>query len=161
MNQRSPPRLSNSESSPVESVNSPTMARIGAGPIILYDGECGFCSRSIAWILRRDRAGVFRYAALGSEIGRALLEEHGLPSADPNSVILVTADGAYARSDAALEIVRRLRLPWRALGVLRWIPRPLRDAAYRVFARHRYRFFGKADACSLPAPELRKRFLDR
>jgi predicted DCC family thiol-disulfide oxidoreductase YuxK len=76
-------------------------------------------------------------------------------------VVLVEADGSVlVESDAALRILGRLRGPVRHLARLRIVPRPLRDAVYRLIARTRYRVFGRHDACELPAPWFRERFLD-
>jgi predicted DCC family thiol-disulfide oxidoreductase YuxK len=127
---------------------------------ILFDGVCNLCNASVRFVLRRDPHARFRFAALQSEAGRRLLEEHRLP-ADELSTVVVVADGrAYTRSDAALRIARGLGGAWPALGALRVVPRPLRDRAYGVVARNRYRWFGRREECMLPTPELRERFLD-
>ena len=80
-------------------------------------------------------------------------------SGDPDSVVLIEDGKAYTHSAGALRVARHLRAPWRWLRVFWIVPRPLRDAVYRWFARHRYRWFGKTDACRVPTPELRARFL--
>ncbi|MEW5927897.1 MAG: thiol-disulfide oxidoreductase DCC family protein [Gemmatimonadota bacterium] len=129
------------------------------GAVVLFDGVCNLCNGSVQFIVRHDPAGRFRFASLQSEAGQALLRRHGLDPTDLFSVILVEGGRAYARSDAALRIARGLTGPWRAAGALRAVPRPLRDAAYGWVARNRYRWFGKQEACMIPTPELRARFL--
>jgi len=124
---------------------------------VLFDGVCNLCNASINFVIDRDAEAVFRFAPLQSDVGRALVAECGL--VDEDSIVLVEDGRCYVRSDAALRIARRLDGAWRLLGVLRIVPRPLRDAAYRVIARYRYRWFGKQDACRLPTPDLRVRFL--
>lgn len=129
--------------------------------IVLYDGACGFCDRTVRWILHRDRRGTFHFAALQSEAGRSLLTRAGLPVDRLDTLVLVDdATGAVSlRSTAALEIARRLPR-WRLVApLLRLVPRSVRDAAYDLVARHRYRIAGTVDACPIPPPEWRDRFL--
>jgi predicted DCC family thiol-disulfide oxidoreductase YuxK len=131
----------------------------GDGAVVLFDGVCNLCNGSVQFIVRHDPAGRFRFASLQSEAGQALLRRHGLDPADLFSVILVEGGRAYARSDAALRIAWGLSGPVRAAGVLRVVPRPLRDAVYGWVARNRYRWCGRREACMIPTPELRSRFL--
>ncbi|HEV8582991.1 MAG TPA: thiol-disulfide oxidoreductase DCC family protein [Thermoanaerobaculia bacterium] len=129
-------------------------------PVLLFDGVCNLCNGSVQFIIRRDPQARFRFASLQSAVGQLYLEELQVDRQAIDSVILVEGDRWYKESDAALGVVRILGGPWRALGVLRLIPRPLRDRLYRLIARNRYRWFGKREACWLPTPELRERFLD-
>ena len=129
------------------------------GPLVLYDGECGLCNRSVQTILRHDRRGAFRFAALQSELGRALLERHGLPTGAVDTVVLVDQGRAFTRSGAALRIAGRMDRPWPLARVFAVIPAPVRDVVYDWVARNRYRWFGRTDACMLPPPEVRARFL--
>lgn len=141
-------------------VDAPDVAAASAeGPIVLYDGVCGLCDRSVQLILRNDRRGRFRFAALQSQAGRALLEKFGLPPEALDSVVLVEGDQAWRKSRAALRIARRMDAPWPLLWPLRIVPRPLADWTYDLVAKNRYRIFGKRDACMIPPPEVRARFL--
>ncbi|MBL7796724.1 MAG: thiol-disulfide oxidoreductase DCC family protein [Saprospiraceae bacterium] len=132
---------------------------IPPAPILLFDGVCNLCNASVQWVLQRDRAAVFRFAALQSEAGQALLARFGLETAHFDTVVLVDGDRIFTRSDAALEILRRLGMPWSALAILRWVPRRLRDAVYNWVARNRYRWFGRQEQCLLPRKEWAQRFL--
>lgn len=131
----------------------------GDGPVVLYDGVCGLCDRSVQLILRNDRRGRFRFAALQSEPGAALLEKHGLPAGALDSIVLVQGGRAWRKSAAALRIARRMDAPWPLLWPLRIVPRPVADLFYDLVARNRYRIFGTLDACMIPPPEVRARFL--
>ncbi len=111
------------------------------------------------FLLERDRSARFRFAPLQSEVGRDLLLHFGLDADAFHSVVLLDADGAHARSDAALRCARELGAPWSWSWLLSAIPRALRDAVYEFVARRRYRWFGKQDACPVPRPEWRERFL--
>jgi len=130
-----------------------------AHPILLFDGVCNLCSGSVQLIIRRDPEARFRFASLQSEVGQRYLEELQVDRDAVDSVILVEGGRWYKESDAALRIARLLGGPWKAMGILRLLPRPLRDRLYRFIARHRYRWFGKRESCWLPTPELRERFL--
>ena len=128
-------------------------------PIIVFDGVCNLCSGSVQFVIRHDHAGVFKFAPVQSVAGRELLQRHGIDPDAVNTFLLVENDEASVRSDAALRIAMRFAWPWRALTVFRVIPRPLRDACYDFIARHRYQWFGKREACMVPTPALRERFL--
>jgi predicted DCC family thiol-disulfide oxidoreductase YuxK len=129
------------------------------GPLVLYDGQCGLCNRSVQLILRHDRRGAFRFAALQSELGQALLKRHGLPADTVETVVLVDDGQAFTRSRAALGIAGKMDAPWPALRAFGIVPGALRDVVYDWVARNRYRWFGRTDACMLPPPEVRARFL--
>ncbi|MDT5155865.1 MAG: hypothetical protein QOH51_222 [Acidobacteriota bacterium] len=135
-----------------------------AGPVLLYDGVCGFCNKSVQLILDHDRRGTMRFAALQSDYGLAVIERHpGLRSIDSVVFVESSPDAAeervYVRSSAALKIASYLGGFWKVFIAAKVIPRPVRDYLYDLFARNRYRLFGKYDACMLPPPEVRSRFL--
>jgi predicted DCC family thiol-disulfide oxidoreductase YuxK len=121
-------------------------------PLLLYDGSCAFCSWWARQILRLDRRRRFRLASLGSATGRELLRASGLPEDFEDSIVLRSPDGrTFTRSGAALRIAHELGWPWRALGVLRAVPRPVRDAAYDAIARRRRRIPPPGHACPVRA----------
>lgn len=128
--------------------------------VIVFDGVCALCSRWVRFLLRFDRQARYRFAAMQGAQGSALLRVHGLDPDDPLSFLLVDEQGAWTDTDAILRVLTGLGRAWRLAGVLRVIPRRWRDAAYRALARNRYRWFGRHDACYLPAPDQAARFLD-
>lgn len=134
--------------------------RIGHRPVILFDGVCNLCNASVQFVIRRDPRSIFRFASLQSPVAHALLRQHGLPVDELASIVLVDDDRCYVKSDAALRIARALRWPWPLLGVFTLVPRTVRDRVYEYIARNRYRWFGKQDACSRPAPGMAHRFLE-
>lgn len=127
--------------------------------LLLYDGACGLCTRGVLFTYARDPRGRVHFASLQGETGRRLLREHGLPH-DLTTVVLVDEKGAHVRSTAVLRTLRRLRAPWSWLYAFRIVPRPVRDAAYKVVASRRRRFGAAAEACALPTPALRARMRD-
>jgi predicted DCC family thiol-disulfide oxidoreductase YuxK len=129
-------------------------------PILLFDGVCNLCDASVQWVIRHDRAAQFRFASLQSPAGRELLARHDLPVDALETVVLVEGDRHWLRSDAGIEVIRRLGGWWAFLALeLQFLPRFLRDGVYRFIARNRYRWFGRKDACLVPTPELAARFL--
>jgi predicted DCC family thiol-disulfide oxidoreductase YuxK len=127
--------------------------------LLLYDGVCGLCDRFVQFILRHDKDARMRYATLQGSIGEAIVSRNpSLQSVD--SVILVTPSGVYVRSAAALEVMRYLGGRWSLLLALYILPRFVRDWGYDAVARRRYRIWGKYDACPIPPPGVRDRFLD-
>ena len=139
--------------------------------VVLFDGVCNFCDASVNFIIEHDPKGYFRFAPLQSDEGRRLANEYGLESTAPestapasdiipiDSVILVEDNKAVTHSTAALIILKRLGVPWSLLYVFVIVPKPLRDWAYKLFARYRYRMFGRKDQCMIPTQEIRARFL--
>jgi len=128
--------------------------------IVLFDGVCNLCNKSVQFIIKRDRRDQFRFAALQSEIGEQFIKERGIDRTKTDSIILFEPRVAYyTRSSAALKIGRSFGGVWSLLAVLEWIPRPIRDFFYNVIAKHRYRWFGKMDHCMVPTPELQSKFL--
>ncbi|UJL29834.1 DUF393 domain-containing protein [Mycolicibacterium vanbaalenii] len=133
-------------------------------PVLLYDGICGFCNSAVQTILRLDRRGTLRFAALESGFAEAVIARH--PALDGvDSVVFVDNPGGpdervTVKSAAALRVADYLGGPWRALLVAGVVSAPLRDRLYDGFARIRYRVFGTHDTCPIPAPDVRARFLD-
>lgn len=131
-----------------------------AGPIVLFDGVCRFCDASVNFVLDRDRRGRIRFASLQSAAGQALLRRFRLPTQEFNSLVLIEGNRTLTRSTGALRIATYLDGLWPLLGLFVCVPPAVRDLVYDWVARHRYRWFGKFDACRMPTPELRQRFLD-
>ena len=128
-------------------------------PVLIFDGVCNFCDWSVRFVMNRDPGRQFLFASNQSVEGARLLKHFGLEPESVQSVYLVEGERIWSKSSAALEIMRRLPLPWKFgyAGVV--FPRFLRDGIYDWIARNRYRWFGKAAACRIPTPEERERFL--
>jgi predicted DCC family thiol-disulfide oxidoreductase YuxK len=139
---------------------------VPANAVILYDGVCGLCNRGVQFILKRDRADVFRFASLQSDFAKRVLARYGLTPDGLDTMYVVFQHGesyeqVLSRSDAALAVAQRLSGIWRVIGEIgRILPRFFRDLIYNRIARNRYRIFGKYDTCPLPTPEQSAKFLD-
>lgn len=128
--------------------------------ILLFDGVCNLCSRSVQFVLSHDKQNLFHFASLQSPIGQKLLQQYRLNEQPLTSLVLIHKRQAFIRSTAALNIAKLLEGPWLFMNVFRFIPTFIRDGVYNWIANHRYQWFGKHNTCWLPTPTLRARFLD-
>jgi predicted DCC family thiol-disulfide oxidoreductase YuxK len=129
------------------------------GGIILFDGTCAFCERSVRFIARRDPRGYFRFGASQSASGARVLAAHGMTRSAARSIVLIEDGQVFLRSTATLRIARRMPFPWSIAAVLLAVPRPLRDAVYALVAAVRHRIAGESNACEIPPPEIRARLI--
>jgi predicted DCC family thiol-disulfide oxidoreductase YuxK len=127
--------------------------------IVLFDGTCAFCERSVVFIALRDPQGYFRFGASQTPEAEAILAPYGVTRETARSIILIEDGQVYLRSTATLRIAARLTPPWSWARVFLWIPVPIRDAAYRVVAAIRMRLAGRSNACEIPPPEIRARLI--
>ena len=132
---------------------------------VLFDGVCNLCSGVVQFVAARDPQAKFRFAPLGSVAATRLLQDAGVSpvsnvsNVGADTIVLIVDGGAYVRAAAVLRISRSLRFPWSMAYGLMVVPRPLRDYAYDVVARHRRRWFGARDSCLVPADGTKDRFL--
>jgi len=117
--------------------------------LILFDGVCVLCSRGCRFVSKRDRCGYFRFVPVQLAEGRPLAEQLGIDPDRPDSFAFVAKGRAYVKSEAVLRIARELPR-WQWTWVFHLIPGLIRDLIYDLVARHRYRWFGRRDACILP-----------
>jgi predicted DCC family thiol-disulfide oxidoreductase YuxK len=130
-----------------------------AGPVMLYDGDCGFCARSVQWILDHERDHDIRFAPLQGPTAARLRQSYPRIPDAIDSVVFVAEGRAHVRSKALLHAAKHLRAPWRWGYAIRWVPGIAFDLGYRLIAAMRYRIWGHADACRMVSPEQRTRFL--
>jgi len=126
--------------------------------IVFFDGECAFCSRSVRWLVLLDWRKNLRISPLQGDLARSKGLERYADNSDGTMVVLRESDGAiFTSSDAWLEVMRALGGPWRLFLIFKLVPRFIRDAAYRLFARNRW--FGKTNACGMPDEKVTKRVM--
>jgi len=133
-------------------------------PVILYDGVCGLCDRSVRFVLRHDQRGFFRFAALQGHFAAKALAHHGKDAAQLEAMCVIAGEKSrpeelLCKSDATIFVLRQLNWPWKAAVLLKIVPRGLRDRAYDWIARRRYRIFGKLEQCRVPSEAERARFI--
>ena len=127
--------------------------------IVLFDGTCAFCEGAVKFIATRDPHGYFKFGASQSPVAEQLLAQHQVSRESARSIILIEEGQIYLRSTASLRIAGRLSWPWSMAAAFLYVPRPLRDAVYRVVAAIRHRIAGKSNACEIPPPEIRQRMI--
>jgi predicted DCC family thiol-disulfide oxidoreductase YuxK len=133
--------------------------------IVLYDGVCGLCNGAVQFLLKRDRHDRLRFASLQSDFAAALLKRHGIDHQDLDTVYVVLNSGEanevlLAKSDAFLQLAKVIGGVWSIARLGRIIPRPIRNWLYDFVARHRYQVFGKYEACMLPDPRHKHKFIE-
>ncbi len=129
------------------------------GPLVLYDGTCGLCARSVRWILRHEQDPAIRFAPLQGPTALALRAIHPEIPRTLESVVYIDGGRAHLRSKAFLKLANHLRAPWRWMHAVRWLPAFPLDLGYRLICAIRYRVWGRVELCDLPSPAHRTRFL--
>ena len=128
--------------------------------VIVFDGVCVFCNAWVAFVLKHDRQQEFSFVVAQSDLGEMLYSRLGLKSNDYDTFIVIT-DGQIGTSlDGVLTVLRRFGWPWRAFSIAGVLPKFAKDAFYNLIARNRYRLFGRREACMIPPPQDRARFID-
>ena len=120
-------------------------------PILFYDGSCGLCHSVVRFTIARDRRARFQFAPINGETWKSMVDAQ---ADDPLTTVHLLEQGRLLdRSSAVCRLLIGIGGFWKLVGCLLWlVPRPLRNVGYRLVARSRYRIFGRADACTLPAP---------
>jgi predicted DCC family thiol-disulfide oxidoreductase YuxK len=129
-------------------------------PVLFYDGSCGFCQQSVQFILQHERAEEIYFAALDSELANQVKKQHPkLKSID--SIVVLKGKELLVESDAVFALTTYLKAPYRYATYAHFVPRTLRDYVYRLIAKNRHRLIRQNEACLLPSPQQRKRFLSK
>lgn len=127
--------------------------------IIFFDGVCNFCNASVNFIIERDKNDIFKFCSIQSEKAKKLLNLPEEYFSSPDTFILLNGDKTYTHSTAALKVAKHLNFPWNLFYIFIIIPPFIRNFFYSLFARHRYRIFGKSDTCRVPSPSEKQKFL--
>lgn len=128
-------------------------------PVIVFDGECVFCSAWVQFVLKHDKAERYRFLAAQSPLGEALYRHYGLDGRDYETNILIEDGRAHLKSRGTIRMAAGLGFPWSLVKVLRLLPQGLADRLYEFVARNRLRIAGRRATCFLPSSEQRDRFL--
>lgn len=129
--------------------------------LILFDGICNLCNNSVQYVIKNDKKNLFMFTAIQSETGKKIIEEFKIDTAKTDSILLYTPEkGIDYKSTAAIKIAYQLGFPQNLLGIFYIIPPFIRNWVYDYIAKNRYKWYGKKDACMIPTPELKSKFLD-
>ena len=127
--------------------------------VVIFDGVCNLCSHTVQFIVAHEVSPTLHFASVQSAAGSRLMRQFGLDPEDAKTFVLLEEGLPYVRSEVAIRISRHLRMPWRSLGLVRVVPRFLRDYCYNIVARNRYRWFGRRETCMVPSSAVATRFL--
>lgn len=126
-------------------------------PVVLYDGDCGFCNRSVAWVMKRDQSKKIHFAAIQSDFTSELFKERGWEQPDLSTFYFVGNDILLQKSNAALKVASYFKFPYALLVVFKIVPRFIRDAVYDFIAKRRQKI--SKGFCVMPTEEERTRFI--
>ena len=126
--------------------------------IVLFDGVCNLCNRSVDFIIRNQKSHKLQFASLQSDVGKSIVNKSGFDEI-PDSVMLYVDGKLLIRSDAVLAISTYLKRPYAYGIIFKYVPKILRDSVYNLIAKNRYRWFGKKETCRVPSADERERFL--
>lgn len=129
--------------------------------IVLFDGICNLCNKSIIFIIKRDYKDVFRFAPIQSEIGKKLISTLKIDTVKVDSILLYIPknEKLHTKSNAVLRIAQELKFPYNICSCFLIFPAFLRNSVYDYIAKKRYNWFGKQNTCMIPTPDLNKKFL--
>ena len=129
------------------------------GSIIIFDGVCNFCNGAINFIIKYDAEKKFTFTPMQTELAKSLMEKHEITNVGVDTFLLIKNNECYIWTNAAFEISKDLSGYWHLSNILKIIPRPVRDFFYRMFARNRYKLFGKQNVCMSPTADIEDRFV--
>ncbi len=127
--------------------------------IVLFDGVCNLCNGAINFLIDHDKDNHLLFASLQSDFGQGVLKDYGMNTSDFDTFVFLKDGKMFSRSQGALEVMNVLGGSWSSLYLFRFVPTFLRDGVYKVIAKNRYKLFGQRDACRMPTPELKAKFL--
>jgi len=129
--------------------------------LILFDGVCNLCNSTVQYVIKHDKKDKFRFAPLQSEIGKSIIKKYNIDPVKTDSLLLYSnQNGLQVKSTAALHIAKHLGFPNSIMAVFLLVPTFIRNGVYDYIAKNRYTWYGKKEACMIPTPELKAKFLD-
>lgn len=128
--------------------------------LILFDGVCNLCNSSIQYVIKHDKKNRFMFTALQGDVGQQVLEKYQIDTSKTDSILLYSEiNGLSTKSSAALNIAKHLGFPRNLMAIFFIVPTGIRNWVYDFVAKNRYKWYGKKDACMIPTPELKQKFL--
>jgi len=128
--------------------------------IILFDGVCNLCDATVQFLIKRDKKDIFRFVAIQSDLGHEIIKHIGIDTSRTDSIILYEPGHAYYyKAEAALKIGKELGGLYLLLNIFTILPKGLTNLVYDYVARNRYKWYGKKDACMIPTPTMKAKFL--
>ncbi|OWT73701.1 MULTISPECIES: thiol-disulfide oxidoreductase DCC family protein [unclassified Achromobacter] len=126
-------------------------------PLFVFDGVCVLCSGGASWLMKYDKQARVNFAPAQEALGQALYAHYGVIMDE--SYLLIANGRAYTATRGYLELCKLLGGAWHLFRAVTILPESLRDRAYALIARNRYRWFGKTEYCTLLTADQRSRLL--
>ena len=127
--------------------------------VVLYDGECGFCSFWVQQLLNIDKNNVLKFASLQGAYGQEFLQAKGLEIKDFDTIYFVkNNDEFYEKSTAIIQIINSIGGIFQLILALYIIPRFIRDTVYMIVSKNRKKLIN--NNCLFPTPKQREQFID-
>ena len=123
--------------------------------VIIFDGVCGLCNKSVDILIKMDKEKIFKYTSLQGEFVKTLDIEP-----DIDSIIFYEDGTVYYKSTAILKIFQALGGIWKVSTIFFLIPSVVRDFIYDIIAKYRYKIFGKMESCRMPKESEQALFID-
>jgi predicted DCC family thiol-disulfide oxidoreductase YuxK len=130
--------------------------------LILFDGVCNLCNNSVLFVIKRDKSNKFIFAPLQGNIGDVIIQKFGIDTQKTDSILVYDPiqDSIAYKSSAALKIASHMDFPFPLMKLFCIVPTFIRNWFYDFIAKNRYKWFGKKEACMIPTPELKSKFLE-
>ncbi|MFT4754472.1 MAG: putative DCC family thiol-disulfide oxidoreductase YuxK [Salibacteraceae bacterium] len=127
--------------------------------VILFDGYCGLCNKSVDWLIQRNTLHTFKFSPLQGEFAKTLpLIDIDLNQ--PNSLVVWEKNMVFQKTSGVFQILKKLPFPWKLFLLFSIIPSFISDYVYDIVATNRYRWFGKSESCRIATPLERSYFID-
>ncbi|WP_298901943.1 thiol-disulfide oxidoreductase DCC family protein [uncultured Psychroserpens sp.] len=129
--------------------------------LILFDGVCNLCNSSVQYVIKYDRTNTFMFAPLQSHVGKQIIDHYKIDTSKTDSILLYSNEnGLSIKSTAALKIAKQLGFPRSFMAIFFIVPPVMRNWVYDYIAKNRYKWYGKKEACMIPTPDLKEKFLN-
>jgi predicted DCC family thiol-disulfide oxidoreductase YuxK len=128
--------------------------------LILFDGVCNLCNTSIQYVIKHDKKDLFMFAPIQSDVGQNIIKTYKIDTEKTDSILLYSNEnGLSIKSTAALRVAKYLGFPRNLMSIFFIVPTFIRNWVYDFIAKNRYKWYGKQEACMIPTPELKAKFL--
>lgn len=125
--------------------------------ILFYDGDCGFCNRSVQFVLKHEKDHSILFSAIQSDFCKSFFMEKNLPVPDLSTFYFYNRGKLFERSNASFELLKFIKPPYNTLRFFRIVPIGIRDRIYNLIAKRRHKIM--AGFCMIPSSDQKQRFL--
>jgi predicted DCC family thiol-disulfide oxidoreductase YuxK len=124
--------------SPAHGVGEPSAKDEAKSAVVIFDGTCDLCNRSVQFIKKHDKKGRFSFLSNQSENVEGIAQQFDYKGDMSKSVVLLKDGKMLDKSTAVLHIMKQLSGAWPLLYVFSLVPKFIRDFFYGLFAKNRH-----------------------